>query len=56
VTTTSYFADDARIEALAPAALKGDAEALAQLRRIYERGDFDPGFGRELAALLGVDA
>lgn len=53
---TSYFPDDERIEALAPLALEGDKAALGELRAIYDRGQFDPGFGRELAALLGIDA
>lgn len=48
----NYFPDDARIEALARPALAGDEEALADLRVIYDRGEFDPGFGRELDALL----
>lgn len=47
-----YFEDDARIIELAPLAKAGDQAALDELRVIYERGEFDPGFGRELDALL----
>lgn len=47
-----YFPDDARILELAPRAKAGDREALTELRVIYLRGQFDPGFGRELDALV----
>lgn len=50
----SYFPLDDRIMELAPRATRGDREALAELRRIYDnaQGAFDPSFGREIQALL----
>lgn len=48
-----YFPDDHRLVELAPRAQAGDRAAIDEVRAIYDRGQFDPGFGREIVALLG---
>lgn len=47
-----YDMNNEWLEANASRVVSGDPEALRVARRIYESGDFDPGFGLALDAAL----